>query len=75
MLEIEHKRPDCIGCGVCAEFAPHYWEMSKDGLATLLDINRRWKSMHYADAFEEDEEVLLKAEEGCPVQIIKIKKK
>ena len=72
MLEIQHKRPDCIGCGLCVEQAPHYWEMSSDGLATLLSIKYKRKSFHYAEAFEEDQDDLQKAAEGCPVQIIKV---
>ena len=72
MLEIQHKRPDCIGCGLCVEQAPPYWEMSKDGLATLLSIKQRKKDFHYAEAFKEDLDDLKKAAIGCPVQIIKI---
>ena len=72
MLEIRHKRAECIGCGLCVEAAPNYWEMSSDGLATLLDIKRRHKSFHYAQGFAEDSELLQKAQEGCPVQIIEV---
>jgi len=74
MIDISHKRPECIGCGLCAEQAPNYWEMSSDGLATLLDIKRKHNNFHYGDGFEEDRDILKKAEEGCPVQIIKIGK-
>ena len=59
-------------CGLCAEAAPNYWEMSSDGLATLLDIKRRHKQFHYAEGFEEDRDILEKAVEGCPVQIIAV---
>lgn len=72
MLKIQHKRPECIGCGLCAEQAPNYWTMSSDGLATLLDIKHKHNNFHYADGFEEDRDILVKAEQGCPVQIIKI---
>ncbi|NQZ58216.1 MAG: ferredoxin [Lentisphaeraceae bacterium] len=72
MLNISHKRPECIGCGLCAEAAPNYWKMSSDGLATLLDIKHRRKQFHYADGFEEDSDILQKAVEGCPVQIIAV---
>ena len=74
VIEIRHKRPECIGCGLCAEQAPNYWKMSSDGLATLLDIKRKLNNFHFADGFEEDRDILKKAEEGCPVQIIKIEK-
>ena len=72
MLKIQHKRPECIGCGLCVEQAPQYWKMSSDGLATLHSITRKHNDFHYAEGFEEDREILKNAQEGCPVQIIKI---
>jgi ferredoxin len=56
---------------LCVEQAPNYWKMSSDGLATLLDIKRKHNNFHYVEGFDEDRDILKKAEEGCPVQIIK----
>ena len=42
------------------------------GLAQLNMRARARKSFHYAEAFEEDQDDLQKAAEGCPVQIIKV---
>ncbi len=73
MLEIEHKRPECIGCGLCAEVAPQYWKMASDGLAIMHSITEKRDHFHYAEGFQEDHEILKKAVEGCPVQIIRVK--
>lgn len=72
MLKISHKRPECIGCGLCAEVAPNYWFMDEDGLATLHAISRDRGDFQEGDAFDEDEEILAEAERGCPVQIISV---
>ena len=35
-MRILHKAGECIGCGVCAEVAAHYFEMNEEGLARVL---------------------------------------
>lgn len=72
LIRIAHKKPECIGCTLCAEVAPNYWEMDEDGEARLLQITREDKDFQYGEGFEEDREILKKAEEGCPVNIIRI---
>ena len=57
---------------LCAEVAPNYWEMDEDGEAQLLRITREDKAFQYGEGFEEDRAILKEAEEGCPVNIIKI---
>ena len=57
---------------LCAEVAPQYWEMDEDGEAQLLRVTREDKSFQYGEGFEEDRAALKEAEEGCPVNIIKI---
>ena len=32
---IRHKADECIGCCLCAETIPDYFEMNQDGLAVL----------------------------------------
>ncbi|HAV13735.1 MAG TPA: ferredoxin [Opitutae bacterium] len=71
-IKIAHKKPECIGCMLCAEVAPQYWEMDEDGEAQLLRVTREDKSFQYGEGFEEDREILKEAEEGCPVNIIKV---
>lgn len=37
-MRIKYLRYKCIGCGVCANDAPHIWEINKvDGKADLTD--------------------------------------
>jgi ferredoxin len=71
-IKIAHKKPECIGCGLCTEVAPAYWQMDEDGEAQLIQVVRSDKQFEYANGFEEDREILKKAAEGCPVGIIRI---
>ncbi len=71
-IKIAHKKPECIGCALCTEVAPGYWQMDDDGEAQLIQMIRRDKQFEYANGFEEDRGILKKAEEGCPVGIIRI---
>lgn len=71
-IPIAHKQPECIGCMLCAEVAPQYWEMNEDGEAELRRVTRSDKTFHYSEGFEEDRDILNEAEAGCPVNIIRI---
>ena len=59
-LKIAHKKPECIGCMLCAEVAPEYWVMDEDG------------AFQYGEGLESDRKILKEAEVGCPVNIIRI---
>lgn len=72
LIPISHKKPECIGCALCAEVAPTYFEMDEDGEAQLVRVVRQQGKFQYSEGFEDDREVLEAAEEGCPVDIIKI---
>ncbi len=74
-LTISHKRNDCIGCGSCAQIAPHTWRMSReDGKAIL--IGSRWHGKEFMVASVEDEPSRTEdnhaAAAACPVRIIRI---
>ena len=71
-IRIAHKKPECIGCGLCAEVAPGYWHMDENGEAQLNQVCHTDAQFEYADGFEEDRATLEQAEEGCPVDIIRI---
>ncbi|MGB0414509.1 MAG: ferredoxin [Coraliomargarita sp.] len=71
-IRIAHKKPECIGCMLCAEVAPNYFEMDDDGEAQLIRVTREDSSFQYGEGFEEDRSILEEAEEGCPVNIIRI---
>ena len=72
LIPISHKKPECIGCALCAEVAPNYFEMDEDGEAQLIRIVREKGKFQFGEGFEEDREALEAAEEGCPVDIIQI---
>lgn len=71
MVKIRHKKPECIGCKLCADVAPQYFQMDEEGLAQLLGSSQQGV-FQIADGFDEDLEDLIQAEEGCPVDIIHI---
>ena len=71
MLKIRHKKPECIGCKLCADIAPQYFQMDDDGLAQLLNSTAQGV-FQIAAGFEEDLEDLEQCAEGCPVDIIHI---
>lgn len=73
MLEIRHKRRECIGCAACTELAPQYWKLDEDGLATLLTEKRQHGPFVYGDGFSDDTDILKETEQTCPVNIIQIK--
>ncbi|ADE55879.1 ferredoxin [Coraliomargarita akajimensis] len=72
LIPISHKKPECIGCALCAEVAPNYFDMDEDGEAQLIRVIREQGKFQFSEGFEEDREALEAAEEGCPVDIIKI---
>lgn len=72
LIPISHKKPECIGCALCAEVAPNYFEMDEDGEAQLVQITHLREKFQFGEGFEEDRATLEAAEEGCPMDIIKI---
>lgn len=74
MIIITLQRDKCIGCNYCQEVAPEQYRMSKkDGKAVLLEARERkgfhTVKLHDNSLLEEN----LKAAEGCPSKIIKVK--
>jgi ferredoxin len=50
----------CIGAAACVAIAPEVFELGDDGLAQVIDDKDR----------EAEENLLLEAAEGCPVQAV-----
>lgn len=71
-LQVFHKQHECIGCGLCAEKASHYFTMNEEGLAEL-HAPQKGKHMQWMEAFDEDRESLEQCVEGCPVSIISLR--
>jgi ferredoxin len=72
-IHIAHKKPECIGCALCAEVAPDYWRMDDHGEAQLIQVIRQDRQFEYAHGYEDDRPVLEQAASGCPVGIIRIR--
>ncbi len=72
LLTIQHKRSECIGCGLCVESAPDYWFMNADGEAQLHLIVREQPPFDYGEGIPRDEARLRRAEAGCPVHVIEV---
>ncbi len=71
MINIKHKRSECIGCNLCADVAPQYFEMDDEGLAHLIGSIENGVFFE-VEGFDEDYDDLAQAAEGCPVDIIHI---
>lgn len=71
MPKLIQYRDKCIGCGVCHQWQPDWWRMSrKDGKATLVKGIK--KNQTYVREIETGEEDLAKkVVRDCPVRIIK----
>jgi ferredoxin len=70
-MRLLHKRAECIGCGVCTEVAPLYFEMDQEGQACLLTAKRE-DIFHCAEANPADLPSLERAAAECPVNIIRL---
>lgn len=73
-MKILFHRSKCIGCNYCVEVAPERWQMSKrDGKSVLLGGKLKG-NMFQVDVGEHEREMNEKAEEVCPVKVIRITK-
>jgi ferredoxin len=72
MLPISHKRHECIGCDFCVDVAPLYWAMDEDGLAQLVVKTHEKFPFQYGAGFEDDRDALLEAQDGCPMDLIRV---
>jgi ferredoxin len=70
-LVIRHKALECIGCCLCEETAPQYFEMDADGMAHLKGGQPEGVFFR-AVGLKIDAAELEEAEEGCPVDIIRV---
>ncbi len=70
-MKIRHKRNECIGCALCEQEAPEYFIMDDEGMALLLD-SVELDAFHHRKGLEFDRPSLIRAAEGCPVNIIHV---
>ena len=72
MVKLIHIRERCIGCNSCVEHAPNYWRISEtDGKSELIGGVRKGETF-VREITQIELEPNKKAEEDCPVRIIKI---
>ena len=71
--KIEHNKPECIGCGVCAALAEKFWEIDEEGKSHLINsqkIKEGWETLEIED---QNFKINLESAESCPVNVIHIK--
>ncbi len=72
MAKIIFEKEQCIGCGACTVICPNYWEMGEDRIAVLkggAEVEGKIELEVEEVACNKD------AEQGCPVQCIKVNEK
>ncbi len=69
---VTHYRSKCISCGACALEAPQTWSMSEgDGYSCLSEAQDKGQ-FWVGKINEEDLEDNKRAQQNCPVNIIKV---
>jgi ferredoxin len=70
--QIQHDRPNCIGCGACTAVCPKFWEMGVDGKSRIKGGKERDDSWDEKDMDEADLASNKEAADACPVNVIHI---
>ena len=70
--QIQHDRPNCIGCAACAAVAPDFWEMHEDGKSDIIGSKKTEDEWEELDIDEKDLACNKEAADSCPVNVIHI---
>ena len=70
--QIQHDRPNCIGCAACAAISPDFWVMNEDGKSDIVNSKMREDGWEELDIEDKDFEINKEAAESCPVNVIHI---
>lgn len=70
--QIQHDRPNCIGCAACAAIAPDFWTMHEDGKSDIVNSKKREDGWEELDIGEKDYQLNKEAADSCPVNVIHI---
>jgi len=70
--QIQHDRPNCIGCAACAAVAPDFWTMHEDGKSDIVGCRKRDDEWEELDIEEKDFQANKEAADSCPVNVIHI---
>lgn len=68
--ELQHERPNCIGCSACASVAPDFWKMNDDGKSDVIGGEAVAEGATKKEIDEKDLPVNKTAAESCPVNVI-----
>ena len=68
-VTIRHKADECVGCNYCAEVLPQYFELDGDGMAVLLNAEKRGVFYHTVALRVELSEIK-DVVDGCSTSII-----
>ena len=70
--QIQHDRPNCIGCAACAAVAPDFWTMHEDGKSDIVGSLKKEDETEELDIEEKDFAANKEAADSCPVNVIHI---
>ena len=71
LVVIRHKAIECVGCCLCAETIPQYFEIDEEGMSVLIGGENEG-TFDKVDALALDKQDIEVAVEGCPVDIIRV---
>ncbi len=72
--QLEHDRPNCIGCAACVAIAPDFWKMDdEEGKSDIIDGTRKEDGTEERDLEEQDVPLNREAAEACPVNVIHLR--
>ena len=71
LVVIRHKASECVGCCLCEETIPQYFQMNDEGMSELIDATQEGVFMR-VDGLSLDAVDIETAVEGCPVDIIRV---
>ena len=70
--QVQHDRPNCIGCAACAAVAPDFWTMDEDGKSDIVGCKKRDDEWEELDIEEKHYKENREAADSCPVNVIHI---
>ena len=73
--EIQHDRPNCIGCAACAAIDPKTWVMHTDGKSDLIKSENFLQGWQRRDIKEEEFKDSMECADACPVNVIHVVEK
>lgn len=69
--QIQHDRPNCIGCSACSAIHPERWTMSPDdGKSDVVGSSKREDGWEILDIEDSESDLNKQCGEACPVNVI-----